>query len=319
MKKSTQFLEKFSRPLLVIIICVIIAIIEPRFLRASNILNILRQSSLLLMMSLGMLFVMLLGRGMDLSIGATLSMTSCFAAAVMSVNPKSNGYMLLGILVGVVLGIVIGLINGVLVAYVGIPVLLVTYGTRQVIRGIAYLLMSQNVYRTFPKFINFIGTGKFLGVGMPVWISIVFTLIVSFILVRTAFGRRFVLVGANSSAADFSGIHSKKTVIWAFVLNALFATLAGFIYIGRLSAAEAQIGQDFHFNAISACAIGGVSFNGGVGSPWGVVCGALILSILQNFLNLKGVDANWNMLVQGVAIILAVLFDFFLQRRNNSR
>ena len=319
MKKSTQFLEKFSRPLLILIICVIIAIIEPRFLRASNILNILRQSSLLLMMSLGMLFVMLLGRGMDLSIGATLSMTSCFAAAVMSVNPKSNGYMLLGMLVGIVLGIVIGLINGLLVAYVGIPVLLVTYGSRQVIRGIAYLLMSQNVYRTFPKFINFIGTGKFLGVGMPVWISIIFTIIVSFILVRTAFGRRFVLVGANSSAADFSGIHSKRTVIWAFVLNALFATLAGFIYIGRLSAAEAQIGQDFHFNAISACAIGGVSFNGGIGSPWGVVCGALLLSILQNFLNLKGVDPNWNMLVQGVAIILAVLFDFFIQRRNNSR
>ena len=195
------------------------------------------------------------------------------------------------------------------------PAMLVTYGTRQVIRGIAYLLMSETVIRRMPDFITFIGTGNFLGISMPIWISVIFTIIVALALTRTSFGRRFFLVGANDKAATFSGINAKSTIIWGFVLNALFATLAGFIYIGRLSAAEAQIGEDFHFNAIAACAIGGVSFNGGVGSPYGVVCGALILQLLQNAMNLMGVDANWNKFVQGTAIIIAALIDYFARRK----
>ena len=319
MTKKKNLLSELSRPMLVLLLCVIIALIEPRFLKSSNIMNVLRQSSLLLMMSLGMLFVMLLGRGMDLSIGATLSMTSCFAAAIMNINTSSVPLMLLGIAVGLLLGTLIGFNNGALVAYLELPAILVTYGSRQVIRGVAYLLMSETVVRKMPAFITFIGTGNFGGISMPIWISLIFTVIVALVLVRTSFGRRFFLVGANTKAADFSGINSKSTIIWGFVLNALFATLAGFIYMGRLSAAEAQIGEDFHFNAISACAIGGVSFNGGVGSPYGVVCGALILQLLQNAMNLMGIDANWNKLVQGAAIIIAVLIDFFAQRKNHSR
>lgn len=317
--KKKNILANLTRPLLVLLICVIIAILEPKFLKMTNIMNVLRQSALLLIMSLGMLFVMLLGKGMDLSIGATLSMTSCFASAIMVTNTKSVPLMLLGMLVGLLIGIVIGLVNGYLVAYLRLPAILVTYGTRQIIRGIAYLLMSETIIRKMPKFITFIGTGNVLGISMPIWISVIFTIIVATILTKTRFGRRFFYVGANDAAADFSGINSKQTIVWAFVLNAVFATLAGFIYIGRLSAAEAQIGEDFHFNAIAACAIGGVSFLGGVGNPWGVVCGAIILQLLQNGMNLMGIDANWNKLVQGAAIIIAVLIDYFADRKNNSR
>ena len=319
MIKRKNLVENLMRPLLVLLICVIIAILEPKFLKITNLMNVLRQSALLLIMSLGMLFVMLLGRGMDLSIGATLSMTSCFAAAIMITNTKSVPVMLLGMLVGLVIGVAIGFLNGYLVAYLHLPAILVTYGTRQIIRGIAYLLMSETIIRKMPKFITFIGTGNFLGISLPIWISLVFTIVVALMLTKTRFGRRFFYVGANDSAADFSGINSKRTVVAAFVLNALFATLAGFVYIGRLSAAEAQIGEDFHFNAIAACAIGGVSFLGGVGNPWGVVCGALILQLLQNGMNLMGVDPNWNKLVQGAAIIVAVLIDYLSYRKNNSR
>ncbi len=318
-RRGGSIISSLSRPLLVLLICVVIALLEPKFLKMTNLMNVLRQSSLLLIMSLGMLFVMLLGRGMDLSIGATLSITSCFAAYVMNINTKSVPIMLLGMLVGIVIGVAVGALNGSLVAYLKLPAVLVTYGTQRVIRGIAYLLMSETVIRKMPPFITYIGTASFLGVSLPVWISLGFTIIVSLILVRTSFGRRFFLVGANDAAADYSGIDSKKTVVWGFVLNALFATLAGFIYIGRLSAAEAQIGEDFHFNAISACAIGGVLFTGGVGSPWGVVCGAMILMLLQNGMNLMGIAADWNKLVQGLAIIIAVLLDFMTRRKNNSR
>jgi len=154
-------------------------------------------------------------------------------------------------------------------------------------------------------------------VGVPIWIAGFLTIVVIFILKKTAFGRRFFLVGANDSTANFSGINSKKTIIYGFMINALFAAIAGLIYIGRLNAAEPQLGPDFHFNAIAACAVGGVSMSGGTGDPFGVVCGAIILMLLQNGMNLLGISANWNDLVQGMAIIIAVLLDFFANRKSN--
>lgn len=315
--KKKNLIANLSRPALVLLICVVLSILSPNFLTKTNILNVLRQSSLLLIMALGMMFAMLLGKGLDLSIGATLALTSCVSAMIMSKAPGNVGVMCLGLGVGVLLGLAIGAVNGMLVAYLGLPAMLVTYGTRQIIRGIAYLEMSDKVITMMPKFITFIGTGRFLGVSMPVWIALGLTLLVILILKKTAFGRRFFLVGSNPDAAHFSGIDSKKTIIYGFMINALFATLAGFIYIGRLNAAEPQIGADFHFNAISCCAIGGVAMSGGAGDPVGVVCGALILMLLQNGLNLLGISANWNALVQGAAIILAVLMDFLANAKAN--
>ena len=315
--KRKDLIEKLSRPVLVLLIGVVLSFLSPDFLTKTNILNVLRQSSLLLIMALGMLFAMLLGRGLDLSIGATLALSSCWAAMIMSKDPSNVGLTILGVVVGILVGLLIGAINGALVAYFSLPAMLVTYGTRQVIRGIAYIQMSDKVVTFLPKFITYIGTGRILGISLPIWIAVALTALVIFILKKTAFGRRFFLVGANPAAANFSGIDSKKTIVYGFMLNTLFATLAGFIYIGRLNAAEPQIGPDFHFNAISAGAIGGVSMSGGSGNPLGVVCGAIILMLLQNGLNLLGISANWNALVQGVAIILAVLLDYFANMKSN--
>lgn len=312
-----DLVAKMSRPALVLLIGIILSFLTPDFLTMNNILNVLRQSSLILIMALGMLFAMLLGRGLDLSIGATLALTSCWSAMIMSQHFDNPVMVVLGILVGVLVGLLIGAINGALVAYFSLPALLVTYGTRQIIRGIAYIQMSDKVVTLMPKGITFIGTGRIFGISMPVWIAFALTVIVMIVLKRTPFGRRLFLVGANPQAAFFSGIDSKKTIVFGFMLNALFATLAGFIYIGRLSAAEPQIGADFHFTAISCCAIGGVSMRGGTGSPLGVVCGALILMLLQNGMNLLGISANWNALVQGVAIIIAVLLDYLANRKAN--
>lgn len=315
--KKKDLIAKLSRPALVLLICVVLSILSPNFLTKANILNVLRQSSLLLIMSLGMLFAMLLGKGLDLSIGATLALSSCWAAMIMSQDPGNIWLTILGVVVSVAVALVIGAVNGTLVAHFHLPAMLVTYGTRQIIRGIAFLQMSDKVITFLPRAITFIGTGRILGIGVPIWIAGLLTVVVIFILKKTAFGRRFFLVGANDSTANFSGINSKKTIIYGFMLNALFAAVAGLIYIGRLNAAEPQLGPDFHFNAIAACAVGGVSMSGGSGDPLGVVCGAIILMLLQNGMNLLGISANWNDLVQGMAIIIAVLLDFFANRKAN--
>lgn len=315
--KNKELIAKLSRPALVLLICVVLSVASPNFLTKANILNVLRQSSLLLIMSLGMLFAMLMGKGLDLSIGATLALSSCWAAMIMAEDPSNVWLTILGVGVSIVVALIIGAINGSLVAYFHLPAMLVTYGTRQIIRGIAFLQMSDKVITFLPRAITYIGTGRILGVGVPIWIAGLLTVLVIFILKKTAFGRRFFLVGANDATANFSGINSKKTIIYGFMINALFAAIAGLIYIGRLNAAEPQLGPDFHFNAIAACAVGGVSMSGGTGDPFGVVCGAIILMLLQNGMNLLGISANWNDLVQGIAIITAVLLDFFANRKAN--
>ena len=125
----------------------------------------------------------------------------------------------------IVVALIIGAINGSLVAYFHLPAMLVTYGTRQIIRGIAFLQMSDKVVTFLPRAITYIGTGRILGVGVPIWIAGFLTIVVIFILKKTAFGRRFFLVGANDSTANFSGINSKKTIIYGFMINALFAAI----------------------------------------------------------------------------------------------
>lgn len=310
-----NMINKLSRPALIVLFAAVLSVMTPDFLVKSNILNVLRQSSLLLIMSLGMLFAMLLGRGLDLSIGATLALSSCWAAMIMSKDPSNAWLVVLGILVGITLSLFIGTVNGALVAFFDLPAMLVTFATRQIIRGIAYIEMSDKVITFLPRFITYIGTGRILGISLPIWIAALMTILVILILTKTPFGRRFFLVGANPSSANFSGIDSRKTIVCGFMINALFAAIAGFIYIGRLNAAEPQIGPDFHFNAISACAVGGVSMSGGTGNAFGVVCGAIILTLLQNGLNLLGISANWNALVQGAAIIVAVLLDFYANRK----
>jgi len=189
--KNKELIAKLSRPALVLIICVVLSILSPNFLTKANILNVLRQSSLLLIMSLGMLFAMLLGKGLDLSIGATLALSSCWAAMIMAEDPSNVWLTILGVGVSVVVALIIGAINGSLVAYFHLPAMLVTYGTRQIIRGIAFLQMSDKVVTFLPRAITYIGTGRILGVGVPIWIAGVLTIVVIFIQKKTAFGRRF--------------------------------------------------------------------------------------------------------------------------------
>ena len=215
---------------------------------------------------------------------------------------------------GIAIGALAGVVNGVLISYLHLPAMLVTYGVREILRGVAYAYMNGGVITSIHPAIRFIGSGRIFGViPTQIVIALLFTLLAVFLLKCTRMGRELYITGANPAAARFSGIKVDKNIIIGFVCSGVMAAIAGIIYVGRLGAAEAEIGTDFHFQAISAAAIGGISFNGGVGSPWGVVTGALILTLLNNAKNLLQISSAWQGFIYGATIIVAVLLDFFVR------
>lgn len=313
--KGKDLLMKYSRILILVLIMAGVSIASPDFLKPSNLLNVARQSSMLLIMSLGMTCAMLLGRGVDMSIGATLSLTSCVAAGFLRSN-DTVGSVLMGIVIALVIGMFIGLINGVLISYLHLPAILVTYGIREIIRSVAFFYMDGDIISGFHKIVMFMGSGFAFGaIPTQIIIALVLTVATAWMLKHTRMGRELYVVGANPSAAKFSGLKAEKSVILGFVLSGALAALAGIVYLGRLGAAEAEIGNQFHFQCVSAVAIGGISFAGGAGSAWGAVIGALILNILINGMNLLNISSYWQGTVNGVIIIIAVLLDYVVRKK----
>lgn len=315
MKTATNILAKYSRIFMLLLICIGLSFATENFLVFTNIINVLRQSSMLTIMSLGMMCAMLLGRGVDISIGSTLAFSSCMAASFL-VNQDNVAVLIAGIFYSLLIGIAIGVLNGSMIAYLRLPAILVTFGTREIFRGLTYAIMRGEVVTNLHPAIRYMGSGRLFGeIPMPIVLALLFTVLTALMLKRTRVGRELYLVGANPYSAKFSGIKTNRTIIFGFAASGLLSAIAGIIYLGRLGTAEGEIGQAFAFQSIGAVAIGGVSFRGGVGSAWGAVIGALIITLLINGMNLLSVSSYWQGTVNGAVIILAVLIDYFASKR----
>lgn len=303
-------LAQYSPYIILLVLCAIMTVATDNFLSFSNLISVLRQTSFLLVMALGMTFAMVLGRGADMSLGATVAISSCLAAFFLK-SSCNAATVILGFLMAIGIGVVVGALNGAFIAYLRLPAMLVTYGMSNILRGVIFAYMDGDVVTNLHKSVTYLGSGYIGKIPVPVVVAAVLTLLTTFILKKTPIGRQLYVVGENAEAARFSGIKSNLTVIIGFVFTGCLAAIAGIMYIGRLGTAEAQIGTDFHLNAIAAAAIGGVSFNGGVANPGGVVAGAIILSLLTNGMNLLNISSNWQEFIYGLIIIFAVLVDYF--------
>lgn len=314
-KLRLNTLARYTPYIILLLLCLVMTFATENFFSVSNIVSVLRQSSFLLVMAVGMSFAMILGRGADMSLGATVAVSSCLAAPFLRDN-CSWSVLVVGFLISICVGVLVGLINGALIAYLRLPALLVTYGMSNILRGLIYSHMEGGVVTNLHRSVMFLGSG-FLGkIPVPIIIAALVTGLSVVIFKLLPVGRRLYVVGANADAARFSGIKSNQSIIIGFILTSVMASVAGLMYIGRLGTAEAQIGAEFHLNAIAAAAIGGVSFNGGIANPGGVVAGAIILSLITNSMNLLNISSNWQGFINGIIIIFAVLMDYFTNRKN---
>lgn len=305
---SDEVKQVFYRLIAVGAICLVMGFLSDAFLSLGNILNVLRQASLVFFMASGLTLVILTAN-LDLSVGANVALSACVAGSVI----QATGSPWLGSLVGVGVGSLIGCANGLLVAGMRIPSFIATYGMLWVAQGITYWYMAGQTIHGFPPGFRAIGSGYFLGVPIPVYLMGLFLMLGSFFARRTTWGQEIYAIGANSVAAFLSGIPVNRRLVLVFVVSGAMAGLSSLIFLARLNSAEGDIGDSLTLPAIAAVLVGGTSLFGGVGTMFGTFVGSLLLTLIINAMNLLAVSSSWQPLVTGAILIAAVWVDLKTQ------
>jgi ribose transport system permease protein len=288
----------------ILVIGVALSLSSDAFLTASNLLNVLRQASLIFLSASGLTLV-IVGGGLDLSVGANLGLSACFAAAAI----KSSGELSLGVGAGVFCGAAIGILNGLMVTQLRLPPFIATYGMLWMLYGVNYWYMQGDTIYGFPAGFRALGSGDLLGIPIPVYLMGAGLLAGGLFTRYTTSGHEVYAIGANVEAARLSGIPVTSRLILLYMLSGAMAGLAGVVYLARLNSAEAGIGEPLLLPAIAAVLIGGTSLFGGSGGLPGTLIGAVILTLVLNGMNLLSIDANWQPLVTGIIVLLAATMD----------
>lgn len=300
------FFQRYGLILSLLLLCAALTLASDRFLTADNLVNILRQSAINGIIAVGMMLV-ILTRGIDLSVGSILALATVIAADLLK-NAGLPPFQAL--LVALAAGSVLGLVNGVLVAYVHIPPFIATLGMMTFARGAALLYTEGQPVSGLGGLgegLRALGSADLAGIPMPIIAAAVVFLVGYVLLNHTVVGRQIFGLGDNEDAAYLSGLPVKGLKLFVYTAAGFLSALAGVILIGRLNSAQPTAGLGFEFDAIAAVVVGGTSFDGGEGSIWGTLVGVLIIAILNNGLNLLNVSASYQDIAKGIVIALALL------------
>ncbi len=287
---------------------------QPVFLQWGNIRDLLSETSVLFMMALAQM-VVILTRGIDLSVAANLALSGFIAALVSQYYPEVP--LLLMILAGLATGLLLGLFNGALIAFLGIPPIVVTLGTLAVFRGMIIILAGGDQvnasemsarFQAFPKDI-------FLGLTTPVWIAIGVSILFWVFLNYTRPGRSLYAVGGNPVAARYCGIDQPRQELMAYAIAGAVSGLCGYLWVARYGVAYSEIANGYELTVIAACVIGGVSIGGGVGTVAGTLLGALFLGVVMTALPIMQISPFWQMAISGAVILTAVVINARAERR----
>lgn len=312
-ERAMGLVEWLGITLVAIVLFILFSLLSAQFNTHNNLMNIVKQVSIVAVLSIGMSCVFLIG-GMDLSAGSNMFLSAVLLAALVSDGVN----VWVAMVVAVAACAITGTLNGLIIERLRINCVIVTLGSQLAIRGIALVIIEKYnswIYVKDPvtKYIN---TGKPL-LGMPTlfFIVVALYLLAYLMLHRTAFGRRVYAVGGNPRASALCGFNNVRVKMLCYTISGVAAGLAGVIAACRLGMVNPSVGAGYEFDAVTAVVLGGMSLKGGEGSVLKTLVGALIVSMIANFMTLYGVDANFKDCVTGLFILLAVLFNRFTQRR----
>jgi len=296
------FFRRYGIVISFLLLCLVLSLLSDRFLTWTNILNVLRQSSINGIIAVGMTMVILTA-GIDLSVGAILALTCVVTADLL----QKGLPVPLAMLTGLALGAALGMFSGLLVSRLHIPPFIATLGLMTVSRGLALTYTQGRPITALPASFDFLGAGSIGPIPMPIIVAGLIFLIGYFILARTNLGFYIYALGDNPMAARLSGISVNKVILFVYALSGFLSALAGMVLTGRLDSAQPTAGYGYEFDAIAAVVVGGTSLAGGEGSLFGTLVGALLIGVLNNGLNLLNVSALWEGVVKGAVIALALL------------
>ena len=311
-KNLKSLISEYFIFVIFIIIVIGLTILKPSFITPSNLVNILKQASINGILAFGIMFVIISG-GFDMSVGSTVAFSGILAAML----GQGNNPLILALIAALLAGLGVGLINGVGVAVGELPPFIMTLGTMTAVRGLALLASNGKPVIGMSEPYKAIAAGSIAGIPMLAVFLIIVIIICSFVLAKTVYGRRVYACGGNLQAAKVAGINTTAIRISTFAIAGFLAGLCGFLMTSRVTIGQPTAAESYEMDAITACVVGGVSMTGGVGKPWGVVVGTLLITVIANGLDILGVSSHWQKIVKGLIIVLAVLIDVKGKSRKN--
>lgn len=321
MSTVTEMLRRPAAGLVVFIIAfsAFLTIQAPSFLTLSNWYNILNQAVALALLGIG-LTIVLISRGLDLSVGSILGLSGGVAA-----NFISNGIpMPIAFATALVAGAGLGVVNGLVITKLRVPPFIATLAMLSIARGILFVWTEAIPFRGYMTEFYYLlgGLTPIFGVRivtLPVLIVLAVALIGAVVLRGTQFGRHVYAVGSNPEAAELSGVNVDRIKIAVYAISGLMAALAGIILAGRLTTVHPELGLNMELTAIAVAIIGGAALTGGRGSMFGALVGALTLTLIQNSISILGLNPNWETAVVGAVILMAVIVNRVLAARGKGK
>ncbi len=296
--------------ILLVIEIILLSLTSPYFLNFSNLIEITQFGAILMLLALGESLVILGGRdGIDLSIGATLSLSGViFGLAV-----KAGADIPAAVILTIVSGLVLGSINGLMVSFLGIPSLIATLGTQYIYSSLALFLTSGIPISGFPDSFKFLSLESTAGIPNQILFVVIPACIIMMVLMyKTKFGRRLYLLGTNPEAAKFTAINEKRIRFTIYAIAGVLASLGAIINNSWLMTARADAGTGLELQAITVAVLGGIAVSGGSGMLGAVIMGVLIITMMNSGLQIANVNSIWQLAVLGIVLILAVIFNIVI-------
>lgn len=288
-----------------LLLCIIMAFASPVFLKPSNLLNILRQVCVSTLLSIGFTVVLASGQ-IDLSVGSMLGMCGMVMAKLVK---EVKMPLPLALLLTLLLAMLSGALNAALITVFRVVPFIVTLATQSIFKGTTYLISDLVPVAGLPDHLLMLGQGYLLGIPIPVYIMLAVVLMAWLMINRTKFGRYVLAMGGNAEAARVSGINVDKMRFGVYMACGLCTGIASIIMTARTASAQVAAGQGMEMDAIAAVVIGGTSMSGGNANALGTLFGCLVVGIVNNGMNLLGVNANWQIIAKGMLILIAVVID----------
>ena len=310
----SAFLRFGVLPCMLVIAVVVFSWLSDKFLTPQNLVNLLRQSVYLILVSLGQMLALVTG-GFDLSVGTAIAITSVVSALAMQFF---GGYLpetawlvvILGCMCGLLAGLVVGLVNGIGVAWIGVSPFIVTLGVQSIGFGLALYLTGGVPVSGLPEeFSALFGFGSLFGIPVPILVAVICIACIGLLMSRRPMGTHLLAVGSNAKAAALSGVDTRRVLLLAYLLCAGLASISGLLLTARVETGEANLGGTVALESIAACVIAGVSLRGGIGRVSNVVMGAIFIVLVQNGMNQANVGSYLQMVVLGTLLIIAVVAD----------
>lgn len=308
MVKVKEFVKKNMLFIVFLVICAIFSVATDSFLTVSNITDVVRTNTINGLLAVGLTYVILSG-GIDLSVEATVCLAGLVAGYL---SPMS----VVAVLAGVMVGVAIGLFNGLMLEKSGVQPFIFTLAMSRLLRGVVLAITKGKNYYTIDSSFTAIVRSSVFGIPSLIIMFVVIVVITYFALNRARYGRYIYAVGSNEEAARLSGIRTHRIKVSAYVIAGMLSGLAGVLLTARLSGAETNAGDGWSLDAVSAVIIGGTSLRGGRGGILNTLLGIFIIAVLNNGMTLMGVPTNYNQLIKGLLMLVAVLLDMSNRKKS---